>query len=233
MGRLRRRRGAYRNEQSSRSPLLFRSPASRSYRRRLQTSTRVSGGAAAGIPSCFRPSAWIRWPSGRSSGPARRTEPRAAARCRGGARPGLHPRGRRDGEDDDDHAPDRAPGRIRHVRPRPDHGGDVHRQGGRRAARAPRRAGPVRAGRHARPRRDVPLRRAAPAAPLRSRLGRPDPPVEGAAAPPARQPLARAVQVPAGGRPRRRDRVGEEPAHRPRARTSTRRRTASRRSPPT
>ena len=78
----------------------------------------------------------LRW----LGGPARRPEPRAAARGRGGARPGLHPRGRRLGQDDDDHAAHRAAGRVRRVRADADHGGDLHRQGRGRAARAARGA---------------------------------------------------------------------------------------------
>ena len=52
----------------------------------------------------------------------------------------------------------------------------------------------------------------APASPLRARRRRAGAAVEGARAPAARKRPAGAVQVPSGGRPRDRDRVGEEPA---------------------
>ena len=62
---------------------------------------------------------------------------------------------------------------------------------------------------------DVPLGRARAAPPLRPGLGRPDPADQGAAAAPDRERAAGAVPLPAGGRPRDRDRVGEGAARRP------------------
>ena len=64
-------------------------------------------------------------------------------------------------------------------------------------------------------------------------VGRADPADEGAAAPPDREHAAGAVQVPAGGRPRDRDRVGEGPADRRRSATAARSAITSRRSRPT
>ena len=61
--------------------------------------------------TCARRSAPVRW----LGGPSRRPEPGAAARRRGGARAGLHPRRRRLGQDDDDHAAHRAAGRAGRV----------------------------------------------------------------------------------------------------------------------
>ena len=63
-----------------------------------------------------------------------------------------------------------------------------------------------------RARAHVPLCRALPAALLPAGRGRADPAVEGADAPPDRELAAGAVQVPAGRRPRDRDRVGQEQA---------------------
>ena len=93
-----------------------------------------------------------------------------------------------------------------------------------------RLAGPRRA---ARPGEHVPLGGAAPAPPLRARRRRAGAAVEGARAPAARERPAGAVQVPAGGRPRDRDRVGEEPADPARGLPRSPRATASRRFPPT
>ena len=87
-------------------------------------------------PRQFRPGT----PLGCCGGRPRRAEPRAAARSGGGARPRLHPRRRRVRQDDHDHPADRVAGRERRVSGDLDHGGDVHRQGGRRAAGAPRGA---------------------------------------------------------------------------------------------
>ena len=58
-------------------------------------------------------------PVGSASGHPRRPESGAAACRGGGARTGLHPRGRRFRQDDDDHPPDREPGRDGRVPGRP------------------------------------------------------------------------------------------------------------------
>ena len=80
----------------------------------------------------------------------RGAQPRAAARGRGRARPGLHPRGRGLGEDDDDHAARGEPGRHGRLRARRDPRGHVHGQGRHGDARAARRASAPRASRRAR-----------------------------------------------------------------------------------
>ena len=83
----------------------------------------------------------------------------------------------------------------------------LHRQGGGRDAGA---AGAARGRR--RPRADVPRQRAPAAALLRPRAGRGSA-VEGVDAAPHRELAAAPVPLPAGGGPRDRDRVGQEPAH--------------------
>ena len=79
---------------------------------------------------------WTAATLGLRGGRLRGTQPRAAPRGRGRARPGLHPRGRGLGQDDDDHAPRREPGRHGRLRARRDPGGHLHGQGGDGDARA-------------------------------------------------------------------------------------------------
>ena len=90
---------------------------------------------------------------------------------------------------------------------RPDPRGHLHRQGRGRDARA---AGAARRGRGRGA--DVPLGGAGAAAAGARRRPGADPLDQGAAAAPDRQHAAAAVPLPAGGRPRHRGRVGEEPA---------------------
>ncbi len=136
-------------------------------RQRAAAGAAASRNQAAGKASRSRPALPVRCSGGRRAD-SRRAQ-RGAARCRGGdARTGLHPRRRRHREDDDDHAPHRVAGRERRVRAVGDRRGDVHRQGGGRAAGAARRAR-----RRGRACLDLPLGGARAAAPLpgRSRAG--------------------------------------------------------------
>ena len=112
------------------------------------------------------------------------------------------------GQDDDDHAPDREPGGDGRVRADADPRRHVHRQGGRRdagAARGARRRAACARARSTPPRsrscatsRPEPVGRILPSKALMLRQ--------------IANSLPAPYQVPAGRRPRDRDRVGEEPA---------------------